>query len=510
MTKASSIQQRAFKNSLVGFFSFIFSFAQTVVLVPVLLNYWGKEKYGVWLALYAGFSLLQSLDTGHINYIGNKINITYHTDKTELKKTLASSFFMAIIIGVVQILLVILLIVLNYLSTYIGMDSVTLTEYAVPLSLFILVTFWFISGSIGGILHKLMIPTGFYYQAQWWSILYRFCQFLSIVLVATLEGSILEASIFYVLIQFIVYILTFIYIKIKIPEFYPWWQGANLKTAFLNFKNSLVFTFNSFTQQLSNNGLLLLISNLFSSFALPVFTAIRTMTNTALSITNLLINSILPDFVRYHVEKEKEKLNSVFIANWFFSGLIVNLGILLVIPMAEIIFRIWTKGIITFNFKLFISLAASISVINFGAGFYNYLFAINSLRAVSVITITRVVILFAFSFYLSSLMGISGIGAAVLISEIFSSMILPYNYVQKILKSFNGSINIKTSLTSIASTFIILVLAVFELSGMEFNYYIWCTGLTLIIFIYIFNWSILDQEVKDRTKNLIGNLFKLR
>lgn len=510
MNKYSSIQHRAFKIYLVGFFSFIFSFAQTVILVPVLLNYWGKEKYGVWIALYAGFSLLQSLDTGHINYIGNKLNITYHIDKTELKKTLASSFFMAFLIGVIQILLVILLIVLNYLPTYIGMESVTLTKYEVPSSLFILMTFWFISGSFGGILHRLMVPSGLYYQAQWWGILYRFCQFLSIVFIAVLGGSILEASIFYVVIQFIVYALTFLYIKIKIPEFYPWWQGANLETAFLNFKNSLVFTFNSFTQQLSNNGLLLLISNLFSSIALPVFTAIRTMTNTALSITNLLINSILPDFVRYHAEKEKEKLNSVFNANWFFSGLTVNIGILLVIPFAEIIFRTWTKGIITFDFKLFISLAASISVINFGAGFYNYLFAINSLRAVSIITITRVIILFAFSFYLSGLMGFSGIGAAVLISEIFSSMILPYYYVQKILKSFNGSIDIRTCLTSIASTFIILVLAIFELSGMEFNYYIWCTGLLLIIFIYIINWSILDQEVKDRTKNLMGSLFKLR
>jgi len=505
--KNSSIQHRAFRNSFVGFFSFISTFAQTIILVPVLLKYWGNEKYAVWIALYAGFSLLQSLDTGHINYIGNKINITYHTDKEGFKKTLASSLFMAIIIGVVQILLVVILIVFNYLPDFIGINSVVIKKYAVPSSLLILITFWFISGSIGGILHRVMIPTGFYYQSQWWGVLYRFCQFLSIIIVALAGGSILSASIFYVLIQLIVYALTFLYIKKKIPEFYPWWQGANFKTAFLNFKNSLILTFNSFALQLSNNGLLLLISNLFSSYALPIFTAIRTMTNTALSITNLLINSILPDFIRYHAEKEKEKLNSVFIANWFFSGLIVNIAILLVIPFAEIIFRTWTKEIIIFDFKLFISMAASISVITFGAGFYNYLFAINSLRAVTVITITRVIILFAFSYYLSGLMGLSGIGVSVLISEIFCSMILPYYYVQKILKSFDGSIDIRTSLTSIASTFIILVLAAFELFGMEFNYYIWCTSLSLIIIIYTFNWSILDKEVKDRTKNLISNLF---
>jgi O-antigen/teichoic acid export membrane protein len=231
------------------------------------------------------------------------------------------------------------------------------------------------------------------------------------------------------------------------------------------------------------------------------------MTNTALSITNILINSILPDFVRYHSSKEKEKLYSVFNANWFFSGLIVNSGIILIIPFAEIIFKTWTKGIITFDFNLFISLAASISVINFGAGFYNYLFAINSLRAITLITITRVIILFIFSYYLSGLMGLSGIGAAVLISEIFSSMILPYFYVQKILKSFDGSLDIKSSITAAAAPLIIISLAAFQLFGIKFNYYIWGAYLFLIIIIYMFNWIILDKEVKERTLHLVRNLF---
>ena len=239
-----------------------------------------------------------------------------------------------------------------------------------------------------------MIPTGFYYQSQWWNILYRFCQFLAIIIAAIMGGSILEASFAYVLVQFIVYGATFLYIKRKIPEFYPWWYGANFHIGFSNFKKSLILTFNNFVQQLSSNGLLLLISNIFSSMYLPIFTTIRTMTNTALSITNILINAILPDFIRYHSKKEKEKLKSVFNANWFFGGLIVNMGLILIIPFAEIVFNIWTNNIIQFDYNLFISLVASISLINFGAGLYNYIYGINNLKAVTVITITRAIFLF--------------------------------------------------------------------------------------------------------------------
>ena len=92
--KNTLIQQRAFKNSTVGLISFISSLLQAIIIVPILLKYWGNETYGIWLALYAGFSLLQSLDTGHINYIGNKLNISYNL-KEELNTTLGSSFLMA-------------------------------------------------------------------------------------------------------------------------------------------------------------------------------------------------------------------------------------------------------------------------------------------------------------------------------------------------------------------------------------------------------------------------------
>lgn len=111
------------------------------------------------------------------------------------------------------------------------------------------------------------------------------------------------------------------------------------------------------------------------------------------------------------------------------------------------------------------------------------------------------------SFSFVGFMGLSGIGVAVLISEIFSSMILPYIFVQKILKTFNGSLDIKTTLTAAAPPFIILIFTALFLFGIEFNYYIWGTVTLLILVSYIVNWLILDAEVKERTLELIRNLF---
>jgi O-antigen/teichoic acid export membrane protein len=291
------------------------------------------------------------------------------------------------------------------------------------------------------------------------------------------------------------------------PEFFPWWQGFNIKIGFRNLKKSGILTLNNLLQQLSTNGLILFITNFFSASVVPSFTTVRTLTNTASVFTNLFITSIQPDLIKYHAKTEIDKLRSTLNANWFFSGLVVNIGIVIVLPFAAAIFKLWTKGLINFEFNLFISLAASISVINFGAGLYNYMSGINNLHAVSVITITRVITLFIFSYYLSGFMGLTGIGVAVLISEIFSSMMLPYFYVKKILKSFNGSLDIKSSFTAVVPPLILIVFAAVSLSGMEFSYYIWGTALSLVILTYIFNWTILDEEVKNRSKNLLRNLY---
>lgn len=502
-----SAQKRVFNNYSIGLFSFIISFILSVITVPILLNYWGNDAYGIWLALFAGFSLLQTFDFGHQSYIGNLLNVEYHIDKQKFSEYLGSSLAIAYLLGFLQVAITFFLIISGYLNIFLGITNSSVSYTSTSLALLSLILMWAVTGSVGGVLVKILIPAGYMVPSIIWGIIFRLSQFLSLILIVINGGNILLASIFYSIVQSVLSAFLFIYIKNKMPEFYPWWKSVSLKTGFNNLKKSSVLTINNLLQQLSNNGLILFITNIFSTAIVPAFTTVRTLTNTATVFTNLFITSIQPDLIKYHAKKESEKLQTTLNANWFFSGLVVNIGLITVIPFADYIFKVWTKGIIDFDFNLFISLAASISVINFGAGLYNYIYGINYLKAVTVITITKVIILFLFSYYLSGFMGLSGIGVAVLISEIFSSMILPYYYVQKIFKSFNGSLDIKSSFTAAASPIILVVLASFSLSGMEFSYYIWGTALSIVILTYIFNWLILDIEVKNRSKNLLRNLF---
>lgn len=503
----STVQKRVLHNYSIGFISFVISFLQAIITVPILLNYWGNDLYGVWIALFAGFVLLQTFDFGHQSFIGNLLNVEYHTDKEKFSKYLGSSLLMAILLGIFQLSLTICMIITGYLASFLGI-SILETDYStISISLLSLMLMWVIAGSVGGILVKILIPADYMSQNLIWGLIFKLAQFISLVLVAISGGKILEASLVYSIVQLILSILVFRYIKNKLPEFYPWWKSRDLKTGFTNLKKSTILTVNNALQQLSNNGLIIFITNVFSTTVLPAFTTVRTLTNTASVFTNLFISSIQPDLIKYHAKQEVEKLQSTLKANWFFSGLVVNMGLIILLPFAEIIFSIWTKGLVAFDFTLFIFLAASVSVINFGAGLYNYLYGINHLISITLITFSRLIILFLLSLFFIQPHGLAGIGIAVLISEFLSSIILPFFFVNRLLLSFGSHLDIKNCLTAVGSPMVFIVLAFSVLIGFKPNIIIYISSLFLIVLIYIFNWSIIDQDIKSRFRLLLHNLF---
>lgn len=503
----NSVQGRAFKNTIVGAISFLINFLQTIILVPILLNYWGNEIYGVWLALFAGFSLLQTLDLGHQNYVGNKFNLLYHENKDELKKALGSSLLIAYLLGLLQVTICLVLIFSNALNSFLGVSLELLTQQSLGISLLVLMLMWFSFGSVGGILVRLLIPAGMLYQSQWWGILIKLTQFLSLVTVALFGGGILIASIMFAVVQSFISFFIYIYIKNKLPEFYPWWQIREWKEGFHNFKKSLVLTTNGIAQQLGNNGLILFISNFLQTSLVPVFTTIRTLTNTALSITNIFISSLLPDIIRFHAKGEEEKIIIAQNANWFITGVFVNSALLLILPFVESLYNFWTKGILNFNLALFLLLTASISLANFGAGLYQYLVGINHLISQTIITVGRVLIIFFCGFmFLDN--GLISLGIGILAAEIICSVWLPIFFVNNQLKQFKARLNKKFIFISLVPPGIILSVTVYFIAINKIQWEAVVISLFLLMAVYSFNWLILDEQIKIRIHDLKNNILK--
>ena len=178
----STAQKRVLSNYAVGLISFVISFIQAIITVPILLNYWGNDTYGVWLALFAGFTLLQIFDFGHQSFIGNLLNVEYHTNKQKFSEYLGSSLAIAFLLGFLQLTITIFLIITGYLNNFLGISGNTANYAIVSISLLALMIMWVIAGSIGGILVKMLIPAGYMVQSIVWGIIFKLAQFLSLLL----------------------------------------------------------------------------------------------------------------------------------------------------------------------------------------------------------------------------------------------------------------------------------------------------------------------------------------
>lgn len=500
----STAEKRIFKNYSIGLIGFIVTFLQTIITVPILLKYWGNDLYGVWIALFAVFTLLQTFDFGHQSYIGNLLNVEFHRGKGNFSKYLGSSISIAFILGIIQLLFTILLIITGYLNDILGI-SVSIVSYVnISVSLLSLMFMWVIAGSVGGILVKILIPSGYMAQGLTWGIVFKLAQFLSLIFVAIFGGYIIEASVVYSIVQLILSYLVFRYIRIRLPEFFPWWKIRDWKTGFANLRKSTVLTLNNLLQQLSNNGLILFIASVFSAAAVPVFTTLRTITNTSVLSTNIFMQAVNPDMIRFHSIGEPEKLRSVFHSQWFFSGLIVNVSLSAVLPILETIYNIWTRGQLEFNLPLFMALAVSVSMINFGAGFYQYLVSINHLSSQTVINFTRIIVLFGSALLLIKTYGLAGLGAAIVVSELICSMLLPYYFINRLAKSMGYEPNKKLLvLAAIPPLTLLSFLIYIYLSG-YFTIYPWILLIFIIITVYITNWLWLDKDVKQRAFTLFN------
>jgi O-antigen/teichoic acid export membrane protein len=496
-----TIEHRTFKGTAIGFLSFLISIIHSVVLVPFFLTYWGETKYGQFLGIFAALQLLRTLDTGHQVFIGNRFNLEYHHNKEQAYKTLSSSTIIAFSIGFFEFLIFIVLWLSGLGERIFGLDMVMDTTLVIGISSMLVM--WWLVGSIGGILVKAVIAKGLFSEATMFGMIIKIIEIVIISFAIILKFSLASLFIMLALVNFAFSILLFYWVYLRMPEFYPWWKGWDLKIGWSNFYKSMVLTVNGFLEQLNVNGLIFIVSNYLSIALIPVFTTLRTLTNTMNMVTNIFIQPLVPEMVRFHSQENKTKVLRVIQTNWFFSGALVNLGFLLLIPVAENLYHIWTNNKLVFNEGLFYLLILSVILYNYGRGLTSYLSGINDLRAISTITWAKSIILFVVSIIWIKSFGLLSIGIAVLLSEIVGSVILPNHYLQRHL---GNEMKLEKSIWQYSVPVIAMVCLVFMLYWFPaYKYIISFLGLVLIVFLYYKQWQMLDIGIKEKFTGLTGS-----
>jgi len=506
--RAEAVHTRAAKGGVISGVSFVMNLGLNLIQVPLLLRFWLQETYGLWLSVSALAALLTTLDGGHQLYVGNLLNRSYVEDRDVFRRTMASAVQIASLTSAVQIALTLVLCFSGLASRWLDIAQQHSAEFA--LSVVIYTVGWISTGSVGAILVRVFIPTGYFVRSTLWALIARLAQFGAVAFAACHGYSLVGTTLLFSGVVFTYNIAIYIDIRRLYPGLFPWWRGGDIKLGFRNFSRSSVVSVVSILDLFSLQGVILLVTGTLGAAVVPLFTTLRTVSNTALQGTGFLLNPIQPDLVRYHVQREGGKIGAVFAFFWCVTGAVINGGMVAGLFFVEPLYHFWTRGKLEFDRTLFAWLAAAVLIRTLAAPVQNYLSAINHLRALFITSVVRATLTVAGVVVLAPIWKLSGVGAALFAAEVVGSFLLPWLFVHTVLAGIGNGLGMAVPGKAVIST----IFSCVALVGFVVNVWFWPWLVVVILValavIAVVQWRSLLPDVQARALSVTRPLFGIR
>jgi O-antigen/teichoic acid export membrane protein len=507
MTQAeSTVQRRLFSGGTIGLVSQGLNIGQSILMVPLILKFWDQETYGIWAALLATQTLFSCLDQGHQVYLGAAFNIQAHQSVETLRKTLGSAVKFTAIFGLMEVITVAVLGACGWLAPISGIDHEMAGRHLVNLSLLVLIINNIITGSLGGILVRLYTTFYQYVRGSLWGIALRLLQFLGMIGTVALGGHIFAVCIMTTVIQVSLCVAILIDLRTLFPEIYPWWSSGGFGTGARNFFRSISLTGTFLLEQASFNGVTLLVAHRLGPAVVPLFTTLRSVASLVYQGGGIVLQPLLPDLARYHVNKEPGKIMACIQAYWFAASVGVALALGFT-PWAKTGYLLWTQHKLAFSWGLFICLFWSAAGRIFQTPLLFYFAATNALREQFYVSLARAAFTMLGVVVLLSPLGITGAGLALVCADVFVGLPLTLFLFRNVLRGSGCAFGAGTVFYGVGPTFVLGVVTVLTwhepVAAMP---WIIGGGCGLLLVFAVSLWRSLPFDVHQRALSLLAML----
>lgn len=501
--EVSTVAQRAVRGSIASAISFFLSLAQTLLLVPVLLQSWGAERYGLWLALQSLYGLIIVLDTGHQTYVGNEFLRLFPTDRGRLRSTLAAGLLGALLLGTFQLAVVLGLTFSGALPWALGQGDQTLPDDAGSVLVLLLVV-WIVLGSAGGVLGRLYPAAGQYARSIWLGVASRLLVTGALATAAFAGAGIFEAVLVSSIITLAYVVFLWRDLRRRFSNLYPFWQGARLREATKNIAHSVVLTGCALLVQLQQHGIIFVLSGQVGLAVIPAYTTTRTLANVFTQAASIVTGPLMPEMVRFSAMKQHQKLADTVRSIWFVTGVPVNFGLCLGLPLYEVLYTTWTRGKMPFDGALFALLAGAISVRCIGAPLTALLAGLNALRAQVWINAAQSAVVLGALLLAAPHWGVRAAGVAVALGEVIGSVVVPLMLMRRIEPEAMQRLRIRSLLVVMAPSTLVASTLLAVAAGLLPPITAAGGAVVLLALLYKLQWSGLALHVRIRLLGLAG------
>jgi O-antigen/teichoic acid export membrane protein len=502
----STIERRAASGAFAGAVSFAMMLGQSLVQVPLLLSFWSVDTYGAWITVLATGALLFSFDAGHQGFLGNTFHRLWITKGPELRGTFASGIRVALLFAGIELTIGFLLAISGNLGRLAqGTRGGVTPEFAIAFLLYLV--FWAVNGSPIGILNRIYPSAGDYTRSIWLGVGYRLIGFLALV-GAVVSGAGLIGAMLAQIIGWGAFNLFVLFDAWRrYPELHYWWKDGSWSMGWNNFRASLFLSLANILEQIAGSGLVLLVARFLLPAQVALVSTLRTVTNTAVQGSSILLSPIVPDMVRYHVRGEGAKLSAAFAAAWLVGGTLTTMAFGASLWMIKPLYVLWTRGALIFDSALFASLALAVCVRLWAAPMQNYLSGINRLMPQLGMTSVKSVGTLVTAAILLPCIGAAGAGWGVLVGECLGAAVIVAAAKRELAAHYH-EFPFRAAIES-AGQIVLLggALAIFAFDPPGFGFFL--TGALLCISLLgIMQWRGLPGDVQFRLSALAAPFWK--
>jgi hypothetical protein len=464
---------------LLTFLLFTLGVIQSVLILPIILKFWGVDNFGTWILFLGVLNLIRSFDLGHQTFVANLVGQKFITCKHEVQLVLSSAIIGVVLLLFIQIVIFGILSLYNLDTVLFGLNLYKITDCT---SLVLLILYILISG-IGGVCTKFYPLVGLYSRAQFFGIAQKIFEIIVLCFVVYRNCSISQAITFYSLVMILFSLITILDSRYKFSEYFISIRSFSFSIGFNNLKKSLALTLNNFLEQFGNNILNSIIVNLFNLATFSFYTTARTMGNLTSQLTVLSIQPYQSNVLRDQIYYKKYKVMFFIYTYLLFLDFIILLPFTSLFYSIERIFVLWTSNKIIYNEKFILPLIGSIILYNYGRFIVFKLTVINKNNSLLKISIIRIssICFFAviFSLFFNSIVAFSW---GIVIGELIGSLLYPFFYLPNFIKNLEFNKNMLIHLLFVLSNLVVLTLVVaFNLSHLIFlNFLFFIVGMYFV------------------------------
>lgn len=449
-----------------------------ILIVPFFLTYFDKEVYSLWLVIVAFILLIRTINLGQLNYSSNLINIEYFKGE-KVDDFINSAFGANIILMSLQFVVGFIIAIPLVFSTLSGFEIDFLVDNNFT-QIFILLLISRLLNQIFSLFYlRLLEPLNLISERIKYDGIRELLEVCLIIIAIVLFQDLLPIAIAILCYNLIFTIFTYLKVNKIIKRI-----SSDIK---IEFKQSLAIIKNSTTLFLSfcsdklyENGLNIFITALYNPILLPLFSSTRTMTNLSLKFATVISEPLMPDLQKNFSQNDDANLINGLKYYYKLTFLPIYILLLVLLPIIEYLFNLWTKNKLDFSLDLFIWMYISVYFLNYSSVLIQFFRRTNFAKQLIVYSLTKTSAVIAFLYLLAHLDNIAMAGLAMFVGEFVSCLVLLFQ-----IYKFKGLLFLKKIwYYFIISTLLSVVAILFLLFK---NYIVFYTSTLIVLLYHVWN-----------------------